>query len=198
MKFVLVLLACAVLPLASIADENELPTPPPPEPALSVQPLPDFRDDSYRENAVFGFRPFDLRSLPNYFKTSTAMGGSDPQSWVSGVLVIAALCCVALMTMHFTDCSRTARALVALTPAVAGSVATVIQLHSVIAGTGVQWIGPAAPYDYSILYTLYSAHLGFYGSEALIALLCIDEFLRLRHAAKRKVATPSGLTRRCS
>src|SRR4051794_25694984 len=123
------------------------------------------------EYGPFSRRPYDVRSVWYLFDTHRAVGGSDPQRWVIGILILFGLCCLALALLHPRECRRTLRVLLCLTPLLSGCVATVLQLHLVFIGEGMDWVGIAASPDESVVYTLYSSHLGFYGTTILFVLL---------------------------
>lgn len=119
-------------------------------------------------DGAFSWRLFDPGARPSYFHASSGVWTGDPSDWeIAALLVFACCAAVLFVIVQRRLCRRSLAFALVVCPAAVGALGTIIQIHQAFIGIGREWIGPAALFDDFIYYSLYSTHLGGYGTILL-------------------------------
>lgn len=129
---------------------------------------------------AFSFRLLDPTSLPNYYTTTPAVG--------------AVIQLIGISFWLRPELSKRAGIVTCIAPALVGCLASVIQTHLLVLGLMRDWMGTGALFEESIFYSLYSTHIGIYGSIVILLLFAIrhvnDRRKALHHVVTKKAHPP--------
>lgn len=145
---------------------------------------------------AFPFRLFHPFAQPSYFNTEVSFGGSDPVRWEFATLAVGLFCLGLLVYLHRRrDERRSLRVWLCLTPFLFGCIATVMQLHWIYSGFMRNGVGSATPFESSVFYSLFSTHLGFYGSAlgAVVAGMLSWSRVRTRKGAGQGIVVATAI-----
>jgi branched-subunit amino acid ABC-type transport system permease component len=120
---------------------------------------------------AFSWHLLDPHAHPSYFDTAPGILTGDPANWELATLVAFGCCGVAAFYLVWRHLRRPGLlATLIATPAIIGAMGTIIQIHQAFIGASQEYIGPGIPFDEFIYYSLYSTHLGVYGTVILLVI----------------------------
>lgn len=137
---------------------------------------------------AFSWHLLDPHAHPSYFETARGVLTGDPADWELAALVAFGCCAVAAFYLVWRRLPRPwlLTTLIA-TPALIGATGTIIQIHQAFIGASREYIGPGVSFDEFIYYSLYSTHLGVYGTLLLLVVFGPSYWIRTRLSSNQSV-----------